>query len=228
MIAAPSLEKRLALIGGLAGLTGCLMYGLGSSLQLPGPMGTFLFLFFGPVLVAAYVGVFPFMIRHRLTVAAIFGSVFGIIGAATNMMFAAVQLNNLEYIRGYMSAAATEAERVEWRHILDGVFTVQNGLNYVADFFFDWTIFFWAALMWGHPKFGKLFTITGLVVGGLHFGMKLITFPRPPAEAGLFDAGPLIGIWYAAVSIQILRHLGWLDVGREPRSLAGKPGAAAA
>jgi hypothetical protein len=139
--------------------------------------------------------------------------VFGIIGAATNMMFAAVQMNNLIYIRGYQGAAASEAEREHWRQILDGVFTVQNGLNYVADFFFDWTIFFWATLMWRHPKFGKLFTLSGLVAGGLHFGLKLITFPRPPAEAGLFDAGPLIGVWYAAVCIQILRHLSWLDVG---------------
>lgn len=51
---------------------------------------------------------------------------------------------------------------------------------------------------------------TGFIAGGLHFGMKLITFPEPPSETGLFDAGPLIGLWYGAVCIQILRSLKWL------------------
>ena len=161
----------------------------------------------------AYVGFYPFMARPRPTVAAIVGSVFGVIAAAVNMAFAVVQLNNLHTIRVLAREAASEAEREEWRHILQGVFTVQNGLNYVADFFFDWTIFFWAVLMWSHPKFGKIFTIAGFIAGGLHFGMKLWTFPAPPREAGLFDAGPLIGLWYAAVSIQALRHVRWV---REP------------
>jgi hypothetical protein len=29
-------------------------------------------------------------------------------------------------------------------------------------------------------------------------------------EAGLVDAGPLVGVWYLAVTIQVLRSLGWL------------------
>jgi hypothetical protein len=214
MVKDPLFEKRFVRIGAIAGLTGCLMYGVRSAIHLPGVPGRLLFLLFGPVLVVAFVGVFPFMIRHRLTIAAILGSIFGVLGSATNMMFAAVQLNNLVYIRGYLQAATSEAERGQWRQILNGVFTVQSGLNYVADFFFDLAIFFWAALMWRHPKFGKAFTVAGIVAGGFHFGMKLVTFPRPPAEAGLFDAGPLIGIWYAAVSISILWHLGWLEPGQ--------------
>jgi hypothetical protein len=150
------------------------------------------------------------MSRPRVTISAILGSVFGVIGAATNMMFATVQLNNLHYIRGFMRAATSAAEREMWRNILSGVFTVQNGLNYVADFFFDWTILLWAFLMWKHPKFGRFFTLLGIVAGGSHFMMKLLTFPAPPAEAGLFDAGPMVGAWYALVCIQMLRHVKWL------------------
>jgi hypothetical protein len=202
-------QERLVRLGGAAGLIGCLMYAV-RNFPVPGLLQTPLFIFFGPVLVVAYVGTFPFMARPRLTVSALLGSVFGIIGAATNMMFAVVQLNNLHYIRGYIASAASDVEREQWRLILQGVFTVQNGLNYVSDFFFDWTIFLWAILMWDHPKFGKVFTISGIIAGGLHFGMKLASFPEPPSEAGLFDAGPLIGVWYAIVSIQVLRHVKWM------------------
>lgn len=202
-------ETNLVRIGGIAGLTGCLMYAI-RSFPVPDFIQQPLFVFLGPVLVVAYVGIFPLLARPKLTIAAILGSVFGVIAAAVNMMFAVVQVNNLHYIRGYANGAASEAVREQWHNILNGVFTVQNGMNYVADFFFDWTIFFWAVLMWQHPKFGKLFTIGGFIAGGLHFGMKLITFPEPPSEAGLFDAGPLIGVWYAAVSIQAIRHARWV------------------
>lgn len=217
MLVDPLVEQRFVRVGAAAGLTGCLMYALRSSLPLPAPASTALFLFFGPVLVVAYVGILPFMIRARAPVAAVLGSVFGIIAAAVNMMFAAVQLNNLYYMRGYIRAAASDTEQQTWRNILQGVFTVQNGLNYVADFFFDWTILLWSFLMWTHPKFGRSFTVTGVIAGGLHFGLKLMTFPRPPAEAGLFDAGPLIGAWYALVSIQVLRHAKWVT---KPRHIA--------
>jgi hypothetical protein len=203
-------QQRLVRLGATAGLIGCLMYGI-RNFPLPDLLGQWLFMFFGPVLVVAYVGIYPFMARPRPTISALLGSVFGVIAAATNMMFAVVQLNNLHYLRGFIGSAASEVEREQWRDILAGVFTVQNGLNYVADFFFDWTIFLWAMLMWRHPKFGKLFALSGVVAGGLHFGQKLATFPVPPSEAGLFDAGPLIGLWYAAVCIQVLRHVGWLE-----------------
>ena len=41
--------------------------------------------------------------------------------------------------------------------------------------------------------------------------MKAITFPVPPAEAGLFDAGPLVSVWFALVIIQVGRSFQWMD-----------------
>ncbi len=139
------------------------------------------------------------------------GSVFGVIGGAANMIFAVVQMHTLPYLYRYMNAAESAVEKDAWDAILRGVFTVQNGFNYVADFFIDWTALLWALVLWNHPKFGKPFALTGFLAAGLHFSMKLATFPEPPAEAGLFDGGPLISIWFAVVTVQVIRKRKWME-----------------
>lgn len=34
-------------------------------------------------------------------------------------------------------------------------------------------------------------------------------FPTPPASSGSIDLGPLSGLWYTAVTVQVIRSLGW-------------------
>ncbi len=96
---------------------------------------------------------------------------------------------------------------------------MQNGLNWVSDFFVDVAAFLFAIVMWRHPGFGRFFSLLSLVTIGPHFVLKAITFPRPPAEAGLFDAGPLVGLWFAVITVQIARHVapGRARTGPAPR-----------
>ncbi len=206
-----ALERRLVKIGWTAGLVAVAMYLTRTLLPLPDWLGTAFFIYFGPVLVVAFLGFYPFLARPRASIPALLATVFGVIAGAVNMMFAVVQLNNLHTIRKYMRAAESEAAREAWIDILSGVFTVQNGMNYVYDFFLDMAAFMYAAVMWTHPKFGKIFSILSVLAVGPHFVMKIITFPEPPAEAGLFDAGPLVAIWFAIVLVQVGRNLGWMD-----------------
>jgi hypothetical protein len=42
----------------------------------------------------------------------------------------------------------------------------------------------------------------GALVGALLLGLNIATFPEPPASAGLVDVGPLVGLWYSAVTIR--------------------------
>jgi len=206
----PVVEKKLVALGLAAGIAAVVMYLARTVLPLPDFIGVGFFIFFGPVLVVAFVGFYPFISKPRPSAAAVLGTVFGVIAGATNMMFAVVQLTNLHYIRGYARAAESEAAADIWYNILNGVFTVQNGINYVMDFFLDWTAFLYAILMWNHPKFGKVFSVLSVLAVGPHFVMKLITFPEPPAEAGLFDAGPLVALWFGIVLVQVARNLGWV------------------
>ncbi len=203
-----SLETRQVRVGVWAGFGALATYLANAFLPLPPFLETTFFLLMGPCVVAAFVGIYPFLNRPRPTVSALMSVVFGVIGGATRMMFASVQLNNLEYIRGYMEGAEPAVEET-WRLIFRGVFTVQNGLNWVSDFFVDVAAFLIAVVMWRHPAFGRWFALFTTVTIAPHLLLKSITFPRPPAEAGLFDAGPLVGLWFLVMTIQIARWVGF-------------------
>ena len=201
---------RLVRVGAGAGLAVVIMYLVPKLVPL-GAVGTYAFIFQGPLLVVAFAGLYPFLSRPAPSVAALLGTLFGIIAGACRMLFAVVQMTNLHYIRGFMADASTPRAEQRWRDIFDGVFTVQNGIAYVMDFFLDWAVLLIAFVMWGHPKFGKAFSILGLAVAGSHFVMKAHAFPEPPAEAGLFDAGPLVSLWALLVFLWVLRHRAWMD-----------------
>ena len=205
------LQKTLVKTAVGAGIAVSIMYPVRTFVPLPDFVATLFFIYFGPLLVVAIIGLYPFLTRIRATVPAILGTAFGVIGGVANTMFAVVQMTSLHYIHGYIRFAEAAAAKQEWRDILNGVFTVQNGLNYVSDLFIDWTAFMFAIVLWSHPKFGRIFSITGVLAAGFHFVMKAYTFPVPPSEAGLFDAGPLVSIWFAVVTIQVLRNVQWMD-----------------
>jgi len=210
MLGVSNVQKNLVRVGAVAGLAVVAMYLVPKVLPV-GSVSTYLFIYQGPLLVAAFAGLYPFLAKPTPSAAALLGALFGIIAGACRMLFSVVQMTNLHYIRGYISEADTpEAESV-WQDIFQGVFTVQNGIAYVMDFFLDWAVLLFVIVMWRHPKFGKVFSILGLFVAGSHFVMKAYAFPEPPAEAGLFDVGPLVSIWAAFVFIWVLRNLAWMD-----------------
>jgi len=211
MLNEPRHQKTLVKLAIIAGIAVSIMYPARTFLPLPDAVQVAFFIYFGPLLVVAFIGLYPFLKKGSDSIAILFGTVFGVIGGLANMMFAVVQMNNLHFIYKYMEKAESEAVRQTWRNILNGVFTVQNGFNYVSDFFIDWTAFMYAIVMWNHPKFGKSFSILAVIAAGFHFVMKIITFPEPPSEAGLFDAGPMVSIFFMIVVIQTMRHYKWMS-----------------
>jgi len=62
-----------------------------------------------------------------------------------------------------------------------------------------------AAAAYSHEWFGKIIGISGVTIAVLLWFLNLWTFPTPPANAGLFDAGPLVGSWYLVVTIAASR-----------------------
>ena len=76
------------------------------------------------------------------------------------------------------------------------------------------TVLFGLAL-WRHPRFRPFTAGGGIVAGLLLLALNIATFPTPPAEAGLFDAGPFVGLWYVWLSARVL-----IVAAREPSAAA--------
>jgi len=89
--------------------------------------------------------------------------------------------------------------------------TVQLGIDITFDIFYALTFILYGILMFNHPRFGKLFSISAIILFSSGLFFNLFTFPHPPASKGLFDIGPITGIWALVVIIQSLRSLKWMD-----------------
>jgi hypothetical protein len=118
-----------------------------------------------------------------------------------------VQMSVAAYFREAMSEESSPALQATWQ----GVNQVQLGLDVAWDVFIGIGTLLFAVSVLGHPRLGRLFGGTGIVIAIGLLILNFATFPTPPAEAGSVDLGPLVGLWYLSVSIQVLRSLGWVE-----------------
>lgn len=93
--------------------------------------------------------------------------------------------------------AATQHPGVELTHIW-------LGLDVAWDVFVGTGTVLFGVALWLHPDFRPLTAGFGVLVGALLLVLNLATFPVPPAEAGLFDVGPFVGLWYVVLSARVL------------------------
>ena len=84
---------------------------------------------------------------------------------------------------------------------------VQLGLDVTWDIFIALGTLLFAISMFRDPRFGWIVGVAGVLIAIALFVLNLWTFPTPPAARNLVDIGPLVGIWYLAVTIMMLRWL---------------------
>jgi len=172
-----------------AGFAACLAYPLGVFAPLPIPLRTFLLAFFGPLLGLGSFGLFRALSLNQR-------SVCGALGAASNAiagaLFAAMILVQL-----------TAGDRGEDAYAQ----ATWLGLDVAWDIYIGVGTLLFAAGVYRHQWFGKIYGISGATIAVLLLSLNLWTFPTPPANAGLFDAGPLVGAWYLVVTVASWRGL---------------------
>jgi hypothetical protein len=88
---------------------------------------------------------------------------------------------------------------------------VQLGVDITFDIFYTLTFILYSILMFRHPRFGKIFSISGIILFSSLLFLNLFSFPHPPESKGLFDVGPITGLWALVVIIQSLRSIKWMD-----------------
>ncbi|MCW8824704.1 MAG: hypothetical protein OQK63_11460, partial [Ignavibacteriaceae bacterium] len=85
------------------------------------------------------------------------------------------------------------------------------GLDVAWDVYIFFGTLLFAISMFRHPKLGKILSITGIIISVIMIILNAVSFPVPPANAGLIDLGPLIGLWYLVVTLFIIFNFKWVD-----------------
>jgi hypothetical protein len=187
-------RARSVFIGAIAGLATCTTYPALVVAPLPLELAAVLGAAFGPLLGAASWGLREFHTLWRRTLAA---DLAAAANAIAGTLFSAMVLVQLAVDERTGDDPSDEVEAV-WLG-LDVAWDAYIGLGTV--------LFAIAAL--SHPRLGKSYGITGLAIGVALLVLNLASFPTPPADAGLADVGPLVGIWYLAVTVAMFRAGRW-------------------
>lgn len=173
---------------------------------LPGPKLLLLALVvaFAPLLAAGAMGVYQVAALHRPGVALQVGT--GAVAVA-GVVFT---LMGLVQLAGRASLAALDAggETGAARRAIE---TVRLGfdLGWELGFALGAVLVAWALLR--HPRFGWLYAAPGVVAGLAVVTVAFLAFPEDPVSAGLLDLGPVLALWWLAVTARALLSREWVE-----------------
>lgn len=202
-----SLQKSWIKTGMIAGFITIVSYPVMILVPLPVQLQLVLASFFGFFFIIASLGVYHFISLNKKTVSSQLGVLFNIIGCSTVIMMLTIQLALF-----HMKESSTiDATREMKNYIFQFPNMIQLGLDVVWDLFVGVGTILLALNMYKHPRFGKIFSISGVLITLALLVLNIYTFPIPPGESGSIDLGPLVALWYLAVTIRIATSFKWVD-----------------
>ena len=194
-----SFAIRWAQSGVVAGFLTCLIYPALIFMPSANLLAVVLAVFFGPSLAVASFGLRTVLSVRGRTIAADAAAILNTISGALFTTMVLIQLAEPMY---------TGVERAQ-----PDIMSVWLAVDVAWDVYIGLGTILFSLAMFRHPRFGWPFSVSGIIIALLLLSLNLYTFPKPPANSGFFDAGPLVGLWYLAVSIQMLRSIPWVKRG---------------
>ncbi len=185
--------------GACAGAVACAAYPALILLDLPSRATVLVVFVFAAALALASVGLYHFLRLHSPAISLEVAVGSNILASFAFAFMGFTQLA-VRYGEAFGSVPAPTALLVD---------RVQLGLDVVWDAYLAVGTLLFAVNMRRHPKLGRVLAWTGALVAAALFAFNFATFPLPPAASGLVDVGPLVGLWYLAITIQVLRSLDW-------------------
>ena len=196
-------SKKWIKLGIICGLVVSIIYPALIFIPLPEVVQTFLVMLFGPFLALSSAGLYHFITLHKKTLAATAAVVSNIIAGVLITTMLLVQIA----IRSSQPPVIDETSKWIWKSINQ----VHLGLDVAWDVYIFFGTLLFAVSMFNHPKLGKIVSLIGIIISLLLIILNAISFPVPPADAGLFDAGPLVGLWYFVVTLLMIFNFKWVD-----------------
>lgn len=130
--------------------------------------------------------------------------VFGVVGAAICLCLLVIQLANQEWHEQFMQGDVSERREALYKAVYFATDRVQASLDIAFDIFItiSWMLFGIIIV-----KTNKLNKVLGSLVFVMALGLlsfNMYTFPNAPADSGLIDLGPLLGIVALGIYINLL------------------------
>lgn len=199
--------------GGVAGVASVSCYIL--AIALPWPQsrpGTLAMLGLAsawPVLSIAYAyALYDYVAFERPGTANRLGFVFAVAGFTTLLAMIVVQLA----IGAGLREAAAGLDPAVADALRRGLRLIDHGLDVAWDFLIGVALIFSGVAIARRAGLGRAWGAGSVLLGAALIALNAATFPWPPADAGLFDIGPLIGLFVMALGAR-LAWLGWRSVG---------------
>jgi Domain of unknown function (DUF4386) len=202
-----SIQKNWIKAGMISGFITIITYPVMILVSMPVQLQLVLASFFGFFFIITSLGLYHLLSMNKKTVSSQLGVIFTIVGCSVVIMMLTIQLA-LFHLK---ETATIEATKEMKNYIFQFPNMIQLGLDVVWDLFMGVGTILLALNMYKHPRFGKIFSISGVLITLALLVLNIYTFPIPPGESGSVDLGPLVALWYLAVTIQIARSFKWVD-----------------
>ncbi|MEX2653191.1 MAG: hypothetical protein WD473_12220 [Acidimicrobiia bacterium] len=164
---------------------------------------------FGPTLACASTGLYHVLRLHHRTVTLDLGLMANVAAGVTVTLMLLAQLGLKRWFEIQFGIASTDSSEPALHAAFEAANGIQLGLDVAWDLFLGLGTVLLAWNMWHHPRFGRLFALSGAAIAIALLVANLGVFPEPPADAGSIDLGPLVGLWYLIITIRLARSARW-------------------
>lgn len=162
----------------------------------------------GPAFLGASLGLYHVLRAHHRTVSVDLGLLANVAAGISLTLMVFAQLGVKRWFEVQFGDGATDSPE----RALDAAFQAGNGIQLGMDVAWDVFLVLGTLLlawnMWHHPRFGRILAVSGMVIAISLIIINLAVFPEPPGHAAI-DLGPVIGLWYAIVSIRLVMSGHW-------------------
>ncbi len=196
-----TLSASWATVGSTAGILSILAYAGAVMPLLPTRVGLVLAFAFGPLLSFAFVGFYHFLKAHRNSPVLQAAMLCGVLaGTLVNLMLVVQQA---------LFIGTPKADRIAIGPAWSALNKIQLGMDVSWDIYISVATILIGLAIWSHPRFGRAYSLVTITLGSTLLALNLATFPIPPAEAGSFDIGPLVALWFLVLSIRMRLLMKW-------------------
>ena len=200
------ITRRWLLIAIVCGLGCGLSYGLAMFAPFPLETSYMIMMTFGPLLCASSLATYQFLRVHGDSAKLQIGTLLVIVAGGINTLMIAMQASlNLHFSNLPQGEVAGDVLSVAWQRSWESGNALQLGADLAWDIFVFTGMILWGLVLVKHPRFGHFVGWSGVAVGLLAIVINAWTYPTPPAEAGLFDIGPIMGTWFLLLSAYMIR-----------------------